>query len=124
MALATTQTSHQTEISQHIANCDAKRLYETVKGAPGGGIVDNVILEILSKRSIPQNRLTLSSYKHIYGCSGIFVLQSMKEKSSNEYEESLRAVIKCINNPSKYYAKVELTHTSMNQELVKPSIFE
>lgn len=44
--------------------------------------------------------------------TGIFVLQSMKEKSSNEYEESLRAVIKCINNPSKYYAKVELINTN------------
>lgn len=35
----------------------------------------------------------------------------MKEKSSNEYEESLRAVIKCIYNPSKYYAKVKLFNT-------------
>lgn len=69
VALATTQNSHQTEISQHIANCDAKRLYETVKGTPGGGIVDVVILEILSKRSIPQNKLTLATYKHIYGHS-------------------------------------------------------
>jgi annexin D len=43
-------------------------------GKASTGMVDeSVILEIISKRSIPQLRLAFTSYKHIYGCEYIKV---------------------------------------------------
>ena len=67
VALATSHKAHQEDVSQHIAKCDARRLYEAGEGSSRGAIEEVVVLEILSKRSIPQMKLTLSSYKHIYG---------------------------------------------------------
>ncbi|KAJ6694009.1 hypothetical protein OIU85_004768 [Salix viminalis] len=67
VALATSHKAHQEDVSQHIAKCDARRLYEAGEGSSRGAIEEAVVLEILSKRSIPQMKLTLSSYKHIYG---------------------------------------------------------
>lgn len=66
VALAASHKSHHDEPSWHIAKCDARRLYDAKKG--GTGSVDEAtILEMFSKRSIPQVRLAFSSYKHIYG---------------------------------------------------------
>jgi len=67
VALAASRKSHHDEPSQHIAKCDARRLHDT-KNAGAGSVVDEaVILEMFSKRSIPQLRLAFCSYKHIYG---------------------------------------------------------
>lgn len=65
MALVASHKAHQADISQHIAKLDARRLYETGEGSSGP--IEAVVLEILSKRSIPQLKLTFSCYKHIYG---------------------------------------------------------
>lgn len=68
IALVASHKAHHADVSQHIAKSDAKRLYETGEGSyNSGGIEAAVVLEILSKRSIPQMKLTISSYKHIYG---------------------------------------------------------
>lgn len=66
VALATSHKAHHAEASQHIAKCDARRLYAAGEGG-SGNIDEAVVLEILCKRSIPQMKLTFSSYKHIYG---------------------------------------------------------
>lgn len=66
MALATSHKAHNADVSQHVAKCDARRLYETGEGSPGA-VEEAVVLEIFSKRSIPQMKLTFSCYKHIYG---------------------------------------------------------
>ncbi|KAH7653179.1 annexin A7/11 protein [Dioscorea alata] len=106
-ALATSHRSHHADTSHHIAKCDAKRLYEAGKGITGY-IDESIILEIFSKRSIPQLRLTFSSYKHIYGHEYI---KTLKKENSAEFEESLRVVIKCMNDPTRYYSK--MLHMSM-----------
>lgn len=67
MALSASHKAHNADISQHIAKCDARRLYQSGEGRAGGAIDEAVVLEILSKRSIPQLKLTFSSYNHIYG---------------------------------------------------------
>lgn len=67
VALAASHKSHHDDVSAHIAKCDAKRLYEAGKGSNGGSINESVILEMFSKRSIPQLKLAFSYYKHIYG---------------------------------------------------------
>lgn len=66
VALMASHKAHHADVSQHIAKCDARRLYEAGVGK-SGGTEEAVVLEILSKRSIPQLKLTFSCYKHIYG---------------------------------------------------------
>ncbi|XP_072978455.1 annexin D8-like [Typha angustifolia] len=107
VALATSHRSHHDDVSRHIAKCDAKRLYEAGKGSMGA-IDESVILEIFSKRSIPQLRLAFSSYKHIYGHD---YTKTLKKEGNGEFEDSLRIVVKCIYSPAKYYSKI--LHTSM-----------
>lgn len=68
MALSASHKAHQADVSQHIAKCDSMRLYQTGEGK-SGAVDEAVVLEILSKRSIPQLRLTFSTYKLIYGHS-------------------------------------------------------
>ncbi|KAF3324116.1 annexin D8-like protein [Carex littledalei] len=100
-ALATSRQSHQDNTSQHIAKCDAKRLHEVGKGSTGG-VDESVILEIISKRSIPQLRLAFTSYKHIYGREYTKTLKG----SCGEFEQSLRLAVKCFYTPAKYYSKI------------------
>lgn len=66
VALAASHKAHQADVNHHISKCDARRLYETGEGSLGT-VIEAVVLEILSKRSIPQLKLTFFSYKHIYG---------------------------------------------------------
>ncbi|KAF3441251.1 hypothetical protein FNV43_RR15164 [Rhamnella rubrinervis] len=73
-----------------------------------GVIEEAVVLEILSKRSIPQMKLTISSYKHIYGHD---YTKSLKKGNSGEFENALKRLVKCIHNPPNYYAKT--LHGSM-----------
>ncbi|KAM0853909.1 hypothetical protein ACQ4PT_050767 [Festuca glaucescens] len=102
VALATSHKSHHDEPSRHIAKCDARRLYDAKNG--GTGSVDEAtVLEMFSKRSIPQLRLAFCSYKHIYGHD---YTKTLKKNLSGEFEESLRVVVKCIYSPSKYYCKL------------------
>ncbi|KAJ4979571.1 hypothetical protein NE237_010351 [Protea cynaroides] len=105
IALATSHKSHHADVSQHVAKCDARRIYETGEGRPGA-IEESVVLEILSKRSIPQLRLTFSCYKHIYGHN---YTKSLKKDASGEFEDALRVVVECMCNPPTYYAKALYT---------------
>nr|CAD1826216.1 unnamed protein product [Ananas comosus var. bracteatus] len=107
VALAASHRSHHDDVSQHIAKCDAKRLYDA--GQRRMGTVDEpVILEMFSKRSIPQLSLAFSSYKHIYGHD---YTNTLKKDCCGEFEDMLRVVVKCIYNPAKYYSK--MVDTSM-----------
>ncbi|KMT11320.1 hypothetical protein BVRB_5g110010 [Beta vulgaris subsp. vulgaris] len=102
VALSTSHKAHHADVSQDIAKCDAMRLYLTGEGS-SGFINEAVVLEILSKRSIPQLKLTLSSYKRIYGHS---YTKQLKKLNSTQFEDALRNLIECIQNPPKYYAKM------------------
>ncbi|KAI4348469.1 hypothetical protein L6164_009192 [Bauhinia variegata] len=102
LALAASHKAHQIDVSQHISKLDARRLYETGEGSPAGAIEEAVVLEILSKRSIPQLKLTFLSYKHIYGHD---YTQSLERGNFGEFEKALKLVVKFICNPANYYAK-------------------
>lgn len=130
VALDASHKAHNADISQHIAKCDARRLFETVKDN-SGAIEEAFVLEMLTKRSIPQQKLTFSCYQHIFGHSFTKVkslhknflqpleisspqvynhksilLQALKLRNCGEFENALRTVVKCICNPPKYYGKV------------------
>ncbi|XP_062109843.1 annexin D8-like [Humulus lupulus] len=101
VALIASHKAHHADVSQHIAKCDARRLYQTGEGSPGA-IEEAVVLEILSKRSIPQLKLTFYCYKHIYGHD---YTKSLTSEKSGEFEGALKMVVKCICSPPNYYAK-------------------
>ncbi|KAH7571685.1 hypothetical protein JRO89_XS04G0117600 [Xanthoceras sorbifolium] len=101
VALSTSHKAHQADVSQHIAKCDARRLFETGEGSSGAN-EEAVVLEIFSKRSITQLMLTFSSYKHIYGHD---YTKSLKRRNSTAFADALKMVVKCILNPPNYYAK-------------------
>ncbi|KAI4386634.1 hypothetical protein MLD38_004551 [Melastoma candidum] len=103
VALGASHRAHQVEVSQHIAKCDARRLYGTGEGSSSGSIDEGVVLEIISKRSIPQLKLTFLNYTQIYGHS---YSKWLKGKSGREFEDALCTVVKCVVNPSQYYAKL------------------
>ncbi|XP_023768586.1 uncharacterized protein LOC111917166 [Lactuca sativa] len=70
MAFSASQMAHSADVSVHIGKCDAQRLFQTGEATSRGFKIDEgVVLEILSKRSIPQLKLTFSIYMHIYGHS-------------------------------------------------------
>ncbi|KAH9626763.1 hypothetical protein KSS87_022077 [Heliosperma pusillum] len=102
VALSTSHKAHHADVSQDIAKCDAMRLYQTSEGS-SGCINEAVVLEILSKRSIPQLKFTFSSYKRIYGHS---FTKQLKKTYSTQFEDAIRNVVECIQNPPKYYAKM------------------
>lgn len=102
VALATSHKAHNADVSQEIAKCDAMRLYQTGE-ATSGSINQAVVLEILSKRSIPQLKLNFSSYKRIYGHS---YTKQLKKVNSTQFEDALRNLVECIQDPPKYYAKM------------------
>ncbi|KAG2635387.1 hypothetical protein PVAP13_2NG350000 [Panicum virgatum] len=103
VALAASRKSHHDEPSHHIAKCDARRLHDTKNSGAGSVVDEAVILEMFSKRSTPQLRLAFCSYKHIYGHD---YTKALKTNGPGEFEEALRAVVKCIYSPSKYYSKL------------------
>ncbi|XP_022842831.1 annexin D8-like [Olea europaea var. sylvestris] len=105
MALSASHKAHSADISQHIAKCDAKRLHQTGEGK-SGAIDESVVIEILSKRSIAQLKLTFSTYNHIYGHT---YTSFLKNEKFGEFEDAVRMVTKFICNPPKQYAKTLYT---------------
>ncbi|KAL2553895.1 Annexin D8 [Forsythia ovata] len=101
MALSASHKAHSTDISQHIAKCDARRLHQTGEGK-SGAIDEAVVIEIFSKRSIAQLKLTFFTYNHIYGHT---YTSFLKNEDFGEFEDAVRMVAKFICNPAKQYAK-------------------
>lgn len=121
VALATSHKSHHDEPSRHIAKCDARRLYDAKNGATRS-VDEAAILEMFSKRSIPQLRLALCSYKHIYGHD---FTKALKKNSAGDFVESLKVVVKCIHSPSNYYCKLlqrSMQRPETNKRLVARAI--
>ncbi|CAH1452243.1 unnamed protein product [Lactuca virosa] len=120
MALSASQKAHSADVSVHIGKCDAQRLFQTGEATSGGFKIDEgIVLEILSKRSIPQLKLTFSIYKHIYGHS---YTKHFKNKYHGEFQEALRFVVKFLRNPPKYYAKA--LETNMKGKTTNESSLE
>ncbi|XP_031473685.1 uncharacterized protein LOC116246118 [Nymphaea colorata] len=101
-ALDAAHKSHDMDVSLHVAQWDAKRLYEAVEGR-AEATDEAVVIEILSKRCLPQLKLMLSCYKHIYGHD---LTKTLKKKTQGEFEDSFLMTVKCMYTPAKYYAKM------------------
>ncbi|XP_010521314.1 PREDICTED: annexin A3-like [Tarenaya hassleriana] len=107
LALAASHKGHEAEVSEHIAKCDAKRLYESGEGRRGA-VDEAVVVEIFTKRSIPQLKLNFSFYKHIYGHG---YAQWLKKENHTEFKEAeLHGSIRGFDNK-----KADVTRTMVSR---------
>ncbi|GAB4857219.1 hypothetical protein Ancab_015127 [Ancistrocladus abbreviatus] len=103
-ALSTSHKAHHEDVNEDAAKSDAIRLHRTA-------IDEAVVLELLTKRSIPHLKLTFYCYHRIYGHN---LIKALKKEKATQFEVTLRSVVKCMCNPPKYYAK--MLHSSLRAQ--------
>lgn len=80
--------------------CDAKTLYEAV--GSGRTVDQKTIVSVLSQRNIGQVKAILVSYKQLYGHE---FSKSMKQSKCGQFGIEVRIVVRCMQNPEKFFAK-------------------
>ncbi|KAM7252826.1 hypothetical protein ACFE04_025444 [Oxalis oulophora] len=88
------------EVDMTVAKSDAKLLHQKISEKAYN---DEDIIWILSTRSRAQINATLNDYKNEFGNE---VNKDLKEDPKDEYLRLLRATIKCLTQPEKYFEKV------------------
>ncbi|CAN7068802.1 hypothetical protein BRARA_J02328 [Brassica rapa] len=88
------------EVNMMIAKSEAKILHEKMEAKDYN---DGDLIRILTTRSKAQISATLNHFKNKFGTS---ITKYLKEDSDNEYVQLLKAVIKCLTYPEKYFEKV------------------
>jgi hypothetical protein len=83
-----------------MAMCDAKTLYEAVES--GRTIDQKTIISVLSQRSSKQVKAILVSYKQLYGQE---FSKFMKQSKCGQFGKEVGIVIRCKQNPEKFFAK-------------------
>ncbi|XP_004289606.1 PREDICTED: annexin D7-like [Fragaria vesca subsp. vesca] len=89
----------ETQVDTEMVNSEAKILHEVVSHKDYG---HEELIRILTTRSKPQLRATLKSY---YDQFGNPINKDLKNKPKDEYLALLRATIKCLTCPEKYFEK-------------------
>ncbi|KAL0736037.1 hypothetical protein Bca4012_012247 [Brassica carinata] len=88
------------EIDENLAHSEAAILHDEILGK----VVDHEeAIRVISTRSSVQLCAIFNRYKDIYGRS---ITKDLLSHPTNEYLSALRAAIRCIKNPDRYYAKV------------------
>ncbi|ESQ40970.1 hypothetical protein EUTSA_v10014138mg [Eutrema salsugineum] len=88
------------EVNMMLASSEAKILHEKIEEKAYG---DEDLIRILTTRSKAQISATLNHFNDKFGTS---ITKYLKEDSDNEYVQLLKAVIKCLTYPEKYFEKV------------------
>ncbi|CAL9229811.1 unnamed protein product [Arabidopsis halleri] len=88
------------EVNMVLARSEAKILHQKIEEK---AYADDDLIRILTTRSKAQISATLNHYKNNFGTS---MTKYLKEDSENEYIQLLKAVIKCLTYPEKYFEKV------------------
>ncbi|KAF3330738.1 annexin-like protein RJ4 [Carex littledalei] len=88
------------EINTELANTEAKILNDAITK---GQFNDNEIIRILSTRSKAQLNTTFNCYKDAQNRS---ITKALSTETPNDFAIVLRAAIRCMNNPKKYFDKV------------------
>jgi annexin A13 len=106
------------EIDEMLAQSEAAILHDEILGK---AVDHEETIRVLSTRSSMQLSAIFNRYKDIYGTSITVFLhdnvlfavlnetfddQDLLNHPTNEYLSALRAAIRCIKNPTRYYAKV------------------
>eukprot|EP00249_Psilotum_nudum_P011387 c23143_g1_i1 orf=224-1183(+) len=90
------------QVDMLLAQADAEDLYKAGEFR-SGGINEAALIRILSTRNTAQLNAAFDVYKLRYGHD---IEKVMKKNSSGDFDVALRAIIKCIHQPAKYFAKV------------------
>ncbi|XP_050213865.1 annexin Gh1-like [Mercurialis annua] len=88
-----------TEVNMTIAKSEAKLLHEKISKKAYN---DEDLIRILATRSKPQINATLNHYKNEFGND---INKDLKDEK-DEYLALLRATVKCLVRPEKYFEKV------------------
>ncbi|MBA0696785.1 hypothetical protein Goari_003311 [Gossypium aridum] len=88
------------EINTRVANSEAKILHEAVKDKEFN---HEEIIRILSTRSKMQLMATFNRYRDDHGTT---ITKNLEGDSGDEFLKTLRATIRCLNDPKKYFEKV------------------
>eukprot|EP00064_Thunnus_orientalis_P014763 superscaffoldBa00002620_g14810 len=100
LTLAEGKRDESTNVDAAKAKADAKALYEA--GEKKWGTDEDMFIDILCHRSIPQLRQTLVEYKNI---SKKTLQESIESEMSGDLEKLLVAVVKCVKNVPVYLAE-------------------
>ncbi|XP_074285873.1 annexin D5-like [Silene latifolia] len=89
------------EVDGMIVQNDAKDLYKA--GEKRMGTDENIFIRIFSERSRAHLAAVDSLYKNMYGNS---LEKVIKKETSGLFMQGLLAIVRCAENPAKYFAKV------------------
>lgn len=89
------------QVNMQLAQADCRELFRAGEGRLGTD--EAAIIFILSSRSSAQLNACFNMYKQIYGHD---IEKAMKRETSGNFLNALRAIIKCVHYPAKYFAKV------------------
>ncbi|MFS7937204.1 putative annexin [Helianthus anomalus] len=88
------------EVNMTLAKTEAKLIHEKISDKCYN---DDDLIRILATRSKVQINATLNQYKNQFGKD---INKDLKEEPKDEYLSLLRATIKCLTYPEKYFEKV------------------
>lgn len=88
------------EVNMTLAKNEAKTLHEKISDKAYN---DEVVIRIISTRSKAQLNATLNHYNNGYGNA---INKDLKSDPKDEYLQLLRAAIKCLTCPEKYFEKL------------------
>ncbi|XP_043718890.1 annexin D5-like [Telopea speciosissima] len=89
------------EVDQMLAEKDAAGLFDA--GEKEWGTDKKPFIQIFSERSRPQLAATNLMYHSMYGNS---LKRAIKKETSGNFQIALLTILRCAENPSKYFAKV------------------
>ncbi|KAK6146665.1 hypothetical protein DH2020_020534 [Rehmannia glutinosa] len=89
------------EVDRAMAEHDAKSLYKA--GEKRLGTDEKIFIRILSERSRAHLAAVAAAYRSMYGKS---LKKAIKSETSGNFEFGLLTILRCAENPAKYFAKV------------------
>ncbi|XP_021292264.1 annexin D5-like isoform X2 [Herrania umbratica] len=101
LAYVSTSRYEGLEVDREMALKDAKALYKA--GEKKLGTDEKTFIRIFSERSRAQLGAISSVYHDMYGGS---LKKAVKSETSGKFEHGLLTILKCSENPAKYFAKV------------------
>ncbi|XP_062118086.1 annexin D5-like [Humulus lupulus] len=100
LAYVSTQRYEGLEVDREMAMKDAKHLYKA--GEKKLGTDEKTFIHIFSERSRSNLHAVASAYRDMYGS----LKKAIKSETSGHFEQGLLTILRCSENPAKYFAKV------------------
>ncbi|KAK9278035.1 hypothetical protein L1049_027592 [Liquidambar formosana] len=101
LAYVSTQRYEGLEVDREMAEKDAKSLFKA--GEKKLGTDEKTFIRIFSERSRAHLLAVNSAYHNMYGNS---LKKAIKSETSGNFEYALLTILRCAENPAKYFAKV------------------